>query len=71
MTIVNINPDVCKSCELCISVCPKNIIEIDKEFINAKGYHPATVINQELCIGCKSCAIMCPDCAITIERGDA
>lgn len=70
MTKVTINPDRCKSCELCISVCPKNIIEVDNDFINAKGYHPAHVINQELCIGCKSCATMCPDCAITIERGD-
>ncbi|MDR0315136.1 MAG: 4Fe-4S binding protein [Oscillospiraceae bacterium] len=68
MPKVIIDPDVCKSCELCITACPKNIIDIDKKMINDKGYHPAIVIDQEKCIGCSACAIMCPDCAITVER---
>lgn len=68
MAKATINPDVCKSCELCIAACPKQIIGLDKSTMNAKGYHPAKVIEPDKCIGCCACAIMCPDCAITVER---
>lgn len=62
------NEDSCKSCELCISVCPKKIIEIDTEKINKNGFHPATVIEQEKCIGCCFCATICPDSVIKVEK---
>lgn len=68
MAMATINPDICKSCELCIAACPKKIIGLDKSTMNAKGYHPAKVMEPEKCIGCSACAIMCPDCAITVER---
>lgn len=68
MAKVIINPSLCKSCELCIKACPKNILALDKDTINAKGYHPAKVIKLEDCIGCCACATMCPDCAIIVER---
>lgn len=68
MAKVIINPNLCKSCELCIKACPKNILALDKDTINAKGYHPAKVIKPEDCIGCCACATMCPDCAIIVER---
>lgn len=58
----------CKGCGLCVEVCPKKIIALDKTALNAKGYHPATVAEMEKCIGCAMCAIMCPDCAITVEK---
>ena len=48
--------------------CPKHIIALKHDVINAKGYHPAALINEEECIGCKACATMCPDLAITVER---
>ena len=60
--------DACKGCELCVTVCPVKIIELNKEKINDKGYSPAHVIDQEKCIACGSCAIMCPDSVITVER---
>lgn len=68
MPKATINPNICKSCELCIAACPKQIIVLDKETMNDKGYHPAIVVEPEKCIGCSACAIMCPDCAITVER---
>lgn len=63
------DPEACKGCELCIPVCPKDIITIAEE-INQQGYHPATVSdeNQEVCISCAFCAWICPDLAIEVYR---
>jgi 2-oxoglutarate ferredoxin oxidoreductase subunit delta len=63
-----IDENICKGCGLCTTVCPKKIIVIAEERLNAKGYFPARVIRMEECIGCAMCAIICPDCAITVER---
>ena len=68
MVKVTINEVLCKGCALCARACPKNIIELSKEKINAKGYHPAEVVKPEECIGCASCARTCPDVAIRIEK---
>lgn len=67
MARVIIREERCKSCELCITVCPKGIIVISKH-INEMGYHPATVEEQEKCTGCALCALICPDLAIQVER---
>ncbi|MBE6765404.1 MAG: 4Fe-4S dicluster domain-containing protein [Ruminococcaceae bacterium] len=68
MARIIVDENVCKGCELCAGACPRNLIELDKSRINAKGYHPATLTDEENCIGCAMCATMCPDCAITVER---
>lgn len=65
---VTFNEKYCKGCELCVSVCPMHIIEMDMERINENGYHPAGVKEQDKCIACGSCAVMCPDSVITVER---
>ena len=53
---------------MCVNACPKKIIALAKDKINAKGYHPAQCIAPEQCVGCAACATMCPDVAITVER---
>lgn len=60
---------ICKGCELCVSVCPKNVLKLSETKINPSGYNPAESVNDD-CIACQSCAKMCPDCAITVERFD-
>lgn len=65
---VTFNQDICKGCGLCVPVCPVNILALDEQAINRKGYHPATVVEPEKCIGCANCALMCPDLVITVER---
>lgn len=58
----------CKGCELCTTVCPVKIVVMDKERINVKGYHPATVKEMDKCTACSSCAKICPDVVIQVER---
>ncbi len=60
--------DKCKGCELCVSVCPKNILAIDTSRVNKKDYRPVICIDPENCIGCGSCALMCPDGVINVYR---
>ena len=58
----------CKGCGLCVTVCPKNVIEIDVDTINKKGYAPAMAKRPEDCIACQNCAITCPDSIITVYK---
>ena len=68
MARIEVNELYCKGCALCVDACPVNIIALDTERINAKGYHPAYLVDQPACTGCTSCATMCPDMAITVYR---
>jgi len=68
MARVIFDEERCKGCKLCVSVCPKGIVVVREDKLNAKGYHPAGVNDMEKCIGCAFCAIMCPDCAIEVEK---
>lgn len=67
MVHLTFHRDHCKGCELCISVCPKQILALD-ESTNVKGYRPAGCTDETLCIGCASCAKICPDSVITIQK---
>lgn len=68
MNRVTFNVDLCKGCGLCVSACPKKILELDSESLNKKGYHPAKITNQDACIACAMCAAMCPDVVIKVEK---
>lgn len=68
MAKVTFQTDLCKGCGLCVCACPKEIIHLAEDQLNAKGHHPAQISDQSACIGCACCATMCPDCVITVER---
>lgn len=57
----------CKGCELCISVCPQDVLALDLAHLTPKGYHPITLIGEG-CTGCAICAIICPEAALTVYR---
>lgn len=62
-----IEMDTCKGCGLCVSVCPKKVLEISKK-VNAKGYFPAYQARPDDCVRCAICCNMCPDVAISITE---
>ena len=64
---INVIEKFCKSCGLCIEVCPKKIIAIG-DTANDKGFFTAVCINQDECIGCGLCATICPDVAIEVYK---
>jgi len=71
---IEIDRDLCKGCGLCITVCPKEQIEISDE-LNSSGYYPAAFKGNAVndvslikCTGCALCAITCPDVAIEVYR---
>jgi len=57
---VIVNEDWCKSCEICVEFCPKNVFEM-------KGFYSHAVRPGD-CIGCRLCEKLCPDFAITVEE---
>ena len=62
---------ICKGCELCVSVCPKNILALEEVKVNKKGYHNVYVTDPDECIACASCALMCPDGIINVYKEEA
>jgi 2-oxoglutarate ferredoxin oxidoreductase subunit delta len=65
---IEINQDLCKGCEICISFCPKKIISLSAK-LNDAGYAPATFTSNDECTGCAVCALVCPEVAIEVYRG--
>ncbi len=65
--MINFDKDNCQGCALCVGVCPKKLIQLDKENLNGKGFAPADVKDKGKCISCAFCATMCPHLIITID----
>jgi len=54
-----VNRDWCKGCGICVSFCPKNVLELD-------GKEKAKAVRPEDCICCMLCELRCPDLAIEV-----
>lgn len=51
----------CKGCGICVSFCPKHILELD-------GIGKIQVKDETGCILCGQCELRCPDYAIYVEK---
>ena len=56
----------CKGCGLCVDVCPKHVLELDKSIVNELGYHPTRLTDAAACTSCVLCARVCPDAVFTV-----
>lgn len=63
-----VNEERCKGCNLCVVSCPANVLELQHQIMNQKGYHYAYMKNPDDCIGCANCGYVCPDACITVYR---
>lgn len=64
---VYVDKELCKSCKICISLCPKGVFEMTNQ-VNKKGYNYVAAVHEEDCIACSQCQNRCPDFAIYIEK---
>lgn len=60
MNYVKIEPDQCKGCRVCISVCPKNCLVIGSRF-NSLGYQSTVFEGEDRCTACGFCFYACPE----------
>jgi 2-oxoglutarate ferredoxin oxidoreductase subunit delta len=67
MFAIKIDKEKCKSCGLCIDVCPNGKFRVSTKF-NQRGHHYMEAVESRECNGCKKCVIICPDVAIEIYR---
>ncbi len=65
---VVVNQERCKGCNLCVVACPCDVLDLEPQKINEKGYHYAYMKNPEACIGCANCGYVCPDGVLTIYK---
>ena len=55
---IRIKQEWCKSCEICVEFCPRNVLKMGK-------FYPE-VVDLERCTSCKLCELLCPDFAISV-----
>jgi 2-oxoglutarate ferredoxin oxidoreductase subunit delta len=65
-----IDPEICKGCELCVAACPEGVLRMS-ERSNSQGAPYAEYDPAGACSACKFCAIICPDNAIEIYKFEA
>ena len=64
---IEIDRELCKGCQICISFCPKDVIS-PSDRLNASGYLPVSLDDSGVCTGCAICAVVCPEVAIEVYR---
>lgn len=57
-----IDKEWCKKCGICVSSCPKEVLEMKGETVK--------IIDIGRCIYCELCEMRCPDYAIYIKEGE-
>lgn len=67
MAKVSVKPEYCKSCRLCLNVCPRGILHVGTH-TNQMGYDAAEPDEEKECIGCGFCATVCPEGAIEVYK---
>jgi indolepyruvate ferredoxin oxidoreductase beta subunit len=57
---LEITPEWCKSCDICVKLCPERCLRLNAERI-------AELADPDKCTGCRLCEWLCPDFAIRVH----
>ena len=68
MSLIKINNSRCKSCYLCVTTCPKNLIKKSDKTTRLGDFLVEFQDKNNECIGCAMCAKRCPDMAIEVYK---
>lgn len=63
---LDIASELCKGCALCVAVCPKHVLALDRSVVNGLGYHPVQLTDGSACTSCALCARICPDAVFAV-----
>ena len=61
---LEITPQWCKSCDICVKLCPERCLRLNDERI-------VELAQPEKCTGCRLCEFLCPDFAIRVHLDPA
>jgi len=61
---VRIDPALCKSCGICVTLCPRSVFDADP-------VGRPLVARPQDCNGCRFCEMHCPDLAIEVLKDEA
>ena len=64
-TEVVIYAEDCKSCGLCIDLCPTHVLAYKRPLLKP------IVVDIDACTACRLCELICPDWAISVEKEDS
>ena len=65
MAHIVIDENKCKSCYLCVDVCPNRLIKVCNKIGKMGEYIVEFKDENKKCTACAQCAMVCPDIAIT------
>lgn len=65
--LVQLDPERCRGCELCLEICPNELFAPGQE-PNAQGYFPVQMNYADYCINCLRCVQICPDLAFDVPK---
>jgi indolepyruvate ferredoxin oxidoreductase beta subunit len=57
---LEITPEWCKSCDICVKLCPERCLRLNGERV-------VELAQPEKCTGCRLCELLCPDFAIRVH----
>ena len=61
---LEITPEWCKSCDICVKLCPERCLRLNEERV-------VELAQPEKCTGCRLCELLCPDFAIRVHLDSA
>ena len=67
MPKIEIRREWCKNCYICVEVCPRDVLGVDRAVFEG-GAHPVVAERPDDCTVCRLCELLCPDLAIVVEK---